>query len=331
MSTSKNFSHLDFLQSLWYAREYSMPTTQYHSGDTGMHGRIPISKDNIVGFLMKAREGEGYSFQVEKSLLPYVEASKPITGPITAKHKQELAAVKKTAQEETEKEFKELGREDPKRLQRLKEENEETVNRARFLEIALIPHQEASAWFGDDAHLTKTHEFDDWKRATDLVLTMEHEGAPLHLAIDVTVSQHKIRDKVDEIERRIRDGYLTDIEYFKDPKTNKEERLQFVPRVILPMAPATLDELKEITVNFFSKEQGDKKRRAAAENSALAYAILDTFIRQLERYKKIAVVARKSRIVSRIDVVLDALRVRRDEREKISGPRMLDNFQRQVA
>ncbi len=157
---------------------------------------------------------------------------------------------------------------------------EEKVNyiRAKISE-ALLPNLIENYWIPEKFYFTETSEFDDWVNGVDNIIEFE-EKPEKGAVVDFTtaVDREKIRDKVEKIHKKIEEGTLFEIKYFKSQKEPTQySHLKMVPAIIIGIDPSLLGELCDLYL---------KKEREKIENHYFKYALFDEVVAQINYYKK---------------------------------------------
>ncbi|MBI4262154.1 hypothetical protein HY624_01365 [Candidatus Uhrbacteria bacterium] len=242
-----------------------------------------IHDGNLLTFLRDAAEPNGADAYDCDPVAGYISEVHVIQGPMKAAHATRLARIQENAtarQERQEGEFREeFGNVRGQRRAEGKEQAD--VDGELYVRMVTALNQ-ANAWLGVDGHLSVTHKSDDWTKGSDLILTLPGpNGQPVRLAIDMTVakSDDVVNKKLDRIFETIKDGKMTTVEYFEDPETHQKEKLEMIPRVVVPIGEEGLQKLRDITAQFFSGE-----KRVWGEETGFPKAFLDTIIGELEGF-----------------------------------------------
>jgi hypothetical protein len=123
----------------------------------------------------------------------------------------------------------------------------ERVNKelATIFEAMIFDQGESSNWFGENAFLISTSEYDDVVNGVDLVVEWDQDSGVSRMAagIDVTFN-HNVQKKINAIKRSILNGDLGRIKYFKSEVSNIRGEVSEVPRIILG---ADVDTVRELT------------------------------------------------------------------------------------
>jgi len=128
----------------------------------------------------------------------------------------------------------EADRNDIRRL-RARFQKETSPNEKEFLFYAqlleMIIMEFSSSWI--PGYLSRATEYDDIKRRTDLFLEIEDDdGNIVRLAIDVTASVFKAREKVKQIINDLQKGIIHQVKYFESEREEKRGFLE-LPRFVI--------------------------------------------------------------------------------------------------
>ena len=151
---------------------------------------------------------------------------------------------------------------DQRQLQEKKNRLEKSYRRPKILEAMMFEMQQHD-WFGEDAEIVLTSEFDDYLRGTDLVLEYERDGKVFRLAMDVSMCGGTERDivgKRENIREGIEEGRLTSLKYFQSEKdSTKKGTIYEIPKVIIGMTTEDMQELSKTLVQKLKQEKGSSQ------------------------------------------------------------------------
>jgi hypothetical protein len=123
----------------------------------------------------------------------------------------------------------------------------ERVNKdlATIFEAMIFDQGESSEWFGENAFLISTSEYDDVINGVDVVVEWDQDSGVSRMAagIDVTFN-HDVQKKIHAIKKSILAGNLGVIKYFKSEVSKIRGEVSEVPRIILG---ADVDTVRELT------------------------------------------------------------------------------------
>lgn len=200
----------------------------------------------------------------------------------------------------------------------------ERVNKelATIFEAMIFDQGESSNWFGENAFLISTSEYDDVVNGVDLVVEWDQDSGVSRMAagIDVTFN-HNVQKKINAIQRSILNGDLGRIKYFKSEVSNIRGEVSEVPRIILG---ADVDTVRELT-----NEWADNNNDRLAEHP-VQFQFFDEAISQCNYFIEFAERNNQPRIA---DAYKDLLRVLDFQyRNKIktlgNDPKVRDSFYR---
>lgn len=171
---------------------------------------------------------------------------------------------------------------DQRQLQEKKNRLEKSYRRPKILEAMMFEMQQHN-WFGEDAEIVLTSEFDDYLRGTDLVLEYEKEGKVFRLAVDVSMcggTERDIAGKRENIREGIEEGRLTALKYFQSEKDSaKKGAIYEIPKVIIGMTTEDMQELSKILVQKLKQEKGSSQELS---QSPVQIKLLREIKKQLE-------------------------------------------------
>jgi len=151
-------------------------------------------------------------------------------------------------------------REDMKEVIRMKEKfNKEKTRSAINLELCLAEAIGSYDWFGPDAEVFLTNEYDDIINGIDIVVTFNRENSSsLKLGIDATTSQKlgEITKKLDRTANTLKEGNRSGVKYY-ELEGHEEEGEVSMPRVVT----GTNAESTEILYQHTCEVIKDKKEK----------------------------------------------------------------------
>lgn len=172
---------------------------------------------------------------------------------------------------------------------------------------ALIVFQERDNWFGENAYLSRTSEYDDYNNHVDVVAEFANEGEEtqrLALAIDATtakVTNHNIVSK--KIERNIEEVKYdrTTVKYFESQVEDKDGvvfrgRLKHILPVVIGLDERSTDDLLALSADIFRLEPEWKsgnenlkilRKRISKHPAQLLF--LEEIKTQLEMYRDLGI------------------------------------------
>lgn len=156
--------------------------------------------------------------------------------------------------------------------------------RGEILESA-AENFDTAGWFGEGQLIPAT-KYDDYINHTDAYLFWQRNGKIIPLAIDFTTSQDQevLEKKFKRIEKGLQAKRMTTIKYFDPEVIDSDKPLTFVPRVVIIINEAALEDLvKNLIVN---PDSPAKKARAIADHQ-LKDELLQEIKNQLENQIKL--------------------------------------------
>lgn len=148
--------------------------------------------------------------------------------------------------------------------------------RAKIFE-ALLSEIMQRDWF-PDFFLTETSEFDDRINGVDAVLESQaHSGRAALIDFTSHKDKQKLREKIQKIFRKIEQGKLGEVKYFKSQTDGQAHHLKMLPMVIIGLDSRTLTEIIDIYT-------AQSKRELA--NHWVKNAIVEELLRQIAAFQK---------------------------------------------
>ncbi len=141
---------------------------------------------------------------------------------------------------------------------------------------------ELNNWFGQNAETIKTSDFDDYINGVDMVVEFNERLKSFYrlgLAVDVTYSPGKVREKFERIKKEIEAGSLATIKYFPSEKEDFRGEKRNVPRVVVGIEWDTIAEL----AGLWERKEYKKLADHPAQRSILEEARL-----QLKKFSEYA-------------------------------------------
>jgi len=200
----------------------------------------------------------------------------------------------------------------------------ERVNKelATIFEAMIFDQGESSNWFGENAFLISTSEYDDVVNGVDLVVEWDQDSGVSRMAagIDVTFN-HNVQKKINAIQRSILNGDLGRIKYFKSEVSNIRGEVSEVPRIILG---ADVDTVRELT-----NEWADNNNDRLAEHP-VQFQFFDEAISQCNYFIEFAERNNQPRIANAYKDLLRVLDFQYRNKIKTLGndPKVRDSFYR---
>lgn len=177
----------------------------------------------------------------------------------------------------------------------------EIVNKqlATIFEAIIFDQGESSNWFGENAFLIKTTNFDDYVNGIDMVVEYDEEGGVTRMAagIDVTF-HHNVQKKIAKIKDSILNGELGIIKYFQSEVSDIRGEISKIPRIIIG---ADVDTVRELTNEWAA---GNIKRLA---NHPVQFQFFDEAISQCKYFIKFAEENKKPEVVRAYTLLLRIL------------------------
>jgi hypothetical protein len=155
--------------------------------------------------------------------------------------------------------------------------------KAAIFEYIVYEQSELGDWFGKQALTFKTTKSDDLRYKVDMAIEFEEPNKSfgyLGLAVDVCFGV-EFSEKFTSIKENIDSGKLTQIDYFKSPRTGPKG-LKNVPRVVLAVDGKTMNQLIDL---WIEKSQDSKDKLA---NHPVQIQILTEFQLQLTKFEQYA-------------------------------------------
>lgn len=165
------------------------------------------------------------------------------------------------------------------------------TERSELLENIISYLTERAGWFGHDCEVTPTHEFDDVANGTDLVVTWYKQEAGgkkviAQLAIDCTLTEDKLDEKIDKITDKIDEGELTNLRYFKSKRLGIMGPIKNLPRVIVRLEKSKLDELCRVAIKETSNLKTGAKEFRTYYVQLLFLMEIESQLKSQEQYMK---------------------------------------------
>ncbi len=129
---------------------------------------------------------------------------------------------------------------------------------AEVMEAIVLSEAELSNWLGD-ASTIKASKYDDLVNGIDMFAEFRPsaEGtSTLALAVDVTFGTQTARKKLEDIKQQIRSGVLSEAKYYQDSDGDFMGMRKNIPRVVIGVSQATVEELAGLWVNGKKRELG---------------------------------------------------------------------------
>ncbi|MFP4539769.1 MAG: hypothetical protein ACLFNN_02415 [Candidatus Paceibacterota bacterium] len=190
--------------------------------------------------------------------------------------------------------------EDIRAVKDIEKKHLEHTERSAFLEAALGTELVEFDWFGTDAVAVPTSDFDDYFRGVDLVYEFDQgEGKkPTRLGIDVTTGKDgsSARVKRDKNFKRIREGKLSSLKYFKSSFPEDQPykgSLTMLPKVIVGTDHEGVKDLAKKIHGYIKSQDKNEKQNSKneLEKHYIQIELLEEVCGQLELFIEEARVA----------------------------------------
>jgi hypothetical protein len=169
-------------------------------------------------------------------------------------------------------------------------------------------------WFGGNAELIASSEYDDYVNHIDGVLHFKVPGSSDYIALgaDVTFSRASIEEKIRHIKKRIVDGRLARVKYFELPDKSFKGELNEVPYIILGAdAHSVLQMAEQWTDEAGGKYLGKHWMQAQ---------LIDMAIMQCDEFSKFAGARGNTSASEKYGYMREKLARIKNMRQKITGP-----------
>ncbi len=143
---------------------------------------------------------------------------------------------------------------------------------AEVFEAVLAYQGEMNDWFGENAHLIRASEYDDFKNGVDIIaeIKLGDDGAEhLALALDISFQKEGAWEKGGRLRQEIERGALAKIKYFVSKHLPFRGELRDLPRFAIL---AKKDTLAEVAKLWLETPSGSAK---ILENHPLQFQILE--------------------------------------------------------
>ncbi len=195
---------------------------------------------------------------------------------------------------EKDKDFAKRLKEKYENLQKkLPKEEQENHRIAKMLEKVIEEVAELNEWFGGEAIVLKTCDYDDYKNGTDLVIEFNEEEKRSFLAVDVCLSSDydRVEEKVEKNVRKTeRDFSSAEVKYYcsevegSDGEIYKGKIEKPIP-VVIGIDRNNAENLFDDCAEFL--QTGNKEAKERIRRSEAQIIFLDQIKKQLETYKVI--------------------------------------------
>ncbi|HMO78724.1 MAG TPA: hypothetical protein PJ997_01280 [Candidatus Paceibacterota bacterium] len=191
---------------------------------------------------------------------------------------------------------------------------------AEVFETIIFDEGESANWFGENAFLIKTSEFDDIKNGIDMVVEYDEEEGVSRLAaaIDVTFG-HNVTRKIDRIKQEILSGKLGTVKYFISQVANIRGEITRVPRIIIG---ADVDSVRGLVNEWVEKNSSHFAKHP------IQFQIFDQAVLQCDYFADFARENGQEEIAQAYDAMKKVLERNRKDREGQVGedPHIRDSF-----
>lgn len=135
-------------------------------------------------------------------------------------------------------------------------------------------------WFGPDANVMLTNEYDDFAHGIDIVLYFTQENGPsVKIGVDITCAEdvQKLDDKLRGIRKEIRHGSIGTVKYFQVDEAHERTGILHLPRVVLGTDQKTTNMIFDDVAAALEKKQ----RLSLDARHALQYELTQEMEHQL--------------------------------------------------
>lgn len=191
---------------------------------------------------------------------------------------------------------------------------------ADIFEAIVLMQSELGEWFGENARTLKTARYDDYINKVDMVaewFTPTDGSRLLALAVDVTFGTSSIQYKLHAIKEEIDNDKLGSIKYFKDDRGDFIGTRNNVPRTIIGVSEAMVEELAGLWIQ--------RKNKALGEHP-VQRLFMDEIESQLVAMHKYASKQGKSGVISAYEQALGTIRTIRADKEKFYSEKTSEDF-----
>ncbi len=118
---------------------------------------------------------------------------------------------------------------------------------ADIFEAMIADQVNRSAWFGHNAELIASSEYDDIVNGVDGVLHFKNPGSSDYIAlgVDITFSRKSIESKLRHVKDVIREGKMARLKYFELPDGSYKGELRDIPNIIVGADAGTVIQMSK--------------------------------------------------------------------------------------
>lgn len=148
---------------------------------------------------------------------------------------------------------------------------------AEILETMLYVFSIDFSWFGENTSSILPSAYDDLFLGNDLILEHKVDNLVSHtgLGIDITLSEEKSLSKLEDTRKRIKNGELDRVKYFKSPDGRYKGELNNIPHFVVGMDRANLFKLADLWI---------KNKNKDIKNHPVQILLLDQMITQCDYF-----------------------------------------------
>lgn len=154
---------------------------------------------------------------------------------------------------------------------------------AEILEYIIFDQGESANWFGENAYMIKTSDYDDFVNGVDVIgeFDLGESVSRAGFAIDATFGHTPIK-KIEKIKQEIREGKDGTVKYFESGDGSYRGMLKSIPKVFIGADPENTKKL----INLWANK--DRSERDKLIGHAIQFNFLNQIVMQCAYFSDFA-------------------------------------------
>ncbi len=201
-----------------------------------------------------------------------------------------------------------------KKKEFLSESDAYNKKRAEALEIIITFFGKTMGWFGQDAYISRTSEYDDWFNGVDGVIEIEFDDGNERVAIVIDASMSSdpevLNKKINSNIEKVLHPEQSEVKYFVSAKDGKRGSLSLAIPVVIGVDGNHTNDLIIAAASMLTNREKDGKtfslsfaQSSVLEKHPCQFVFLDEIIAQLDEYADLLAKRNDQRYVSHIATI----------------------------
>ena len=213
---------------------------------------------------------------------------------------------------------------------KLPEEEQENHRIAKMLEKVIEEVAELNEWFGGEAIVVKTCDYDDYKNGVDLVIEFNGEEKRSFLAVDVCMAfdYSRVEEKIKKnIKRMERDFSSVEVKYYCSEVEGSDGeiykgKIENLVTAVIGIDRNNAEKLFDDCAELLQTKNKEAKERIRLSEAQVIF--LDQIEKQLNLYKEKGIIEEENELLS----IIESVKKEKKSIERGEDDKMRENIER---